>query len=118
MCSIVNETNPEGYANHPYWSGLTYEAKGCTGESLATYRTAQFNKMEAWLQNMLTAGWNAVAILALAHRVALGSIRWRGAAASARHITGAAILGYMGGLMVLAHTVNRTVALGVARGSF
>ena len=102
----MNESNSEGYAAHPYWGGIKYGDACSEDGQLKAYRDAQFSKGEAKLQNGLTLMWNLVALGALAHRLFAPSsnLRWRGTGHALRHGLGSALLGYMGGLMVLTHT--------------
>jgi hypothetical protein len=133
----VNETDSGTYYKHPHWKDLEYgdgygcrlpnlETVGnddltpllslsifvsrCAGEELIQYRSNQFSSVEAKLQNQLTLMWNIVAIALIAYRCKT-HLQWRGLATAARYGLVSAVLGYVGAINVLGHSVRGTDVL-------
>ena len=70
------------------------------------YRTNQFSSVEAKLQNQLTLMWNIVSIAAIAYRCRY-VLTWRGLGTALQYSLVSAVLGYLGAITVMTHTVRR-----------
>ena len=102
---LVNETDPQAYALHPFWSGLTYD-ESCAGERLDAYIGNQSSKVEAFWQSTITYAWNLVGFICIAWPICTRVLP-KGIAGVGHGIPGgfvSCLLSFVAGTVVLMHT--------------
>ena len=102
---LVNESDPQAYAIHPFWNGLTYD-DSCAGQRLDAYVSNQSSKVEAFWQVTLTKMWTCLGLLGIVWQICTRVLP-KGIAGVGRSLPGGLVscaLSFAAGTVVLMHS--------------